>query len=60
MVIMKYLWDDVFQLDGLVDSYRVALTLELEENLIFHVDENIFVDIDATKLNDILRTSGHT
>jgi hypothetical protein len=32
--------DDVFQLDELVDPYRVALSTDLEENLNFHVTEN--------------------
>ena len=52
--------DDVFQLDELVDLYRVAPSTNLEENLNFHVAESIFVDVDVEKLNDILKTSGYT
>jgi hypothetical protein len=52
--------DDVFQLDELVDLYRVAPSTDLEENLNFHVAESIFVDVDVEKLNDILKTSGYT
>ncbi|KAL9336455.1 hypothetical protein Peur_070943 [Populus x canadensis] len=52
--------DDVFQLDELVDPYRVALSKDLKENLIFRVPKNTFVDVDIEELNDILRTSGYT
>ena len=52
--------DDVFQLDELVDLYRVAPSTDLEENLNFHVAESIFIDVDVEKLNDILKTSGYT
>jgi hypothetical protein len=56
--------DDVFQLGELVDPYRVALSNDLEENLNFHIVENIFVDVgvgvDAEELNDILISSRHT
>jgi hypothetical protein len=52
--------DDVFQLDELVDLYRVVPSTDLEENLNFHVAESIFVDVDVEKLNDILKTSGYT
>jgi regulator of replication initiation timing len=34
--------------------------IELKENLNFHVDENIFVDVDVRELKDVLRTSEHT
>ena len=52
--------DDIFQLDGLVNSYRAALSNDLEENLNFHVVENTLVDVDVEELNDVLRTNGHT
>jgi hypothetical protein len=52
--------DDVFQLDESVDPYRVAPSKDLEENSIFHIAKNTFVDVDIEELNDILRTSGHT
>jgi hypothetical protein len=50
---------NVFQLDELVDLYRVALSIDLEENLNI---ENTFVDVDVNveELNDVLRTSGYT
>jgi hypothetical protein len=51
--------DDVFQLDELVDLYRVAPSTDLEENLNFQVAKSIFVDVDVEKLNDILKTSGY-
>ena len=37
--------DNVFQLDELVDPYRVALPNDLEEYSNFHVIDNIFVDV---------------
>jgi hypothetical protein len=36
------------------------LSIDLEENLNFHVTNNTFVDIDANELNDILITNRHT
>ena len=38
--------DDVFQLDKLIDPYRVTLFIELGENLNFHVTEHIYIDVD--------------
>jgi hypothetical protein len=52
--------NDVFQLDELVDPYRVALSNDLKENSIFCVAENTLVDVDVDELNDVLRTSRHT
>jgi len=54
--------DNVFQLDELVDPYRVTLSNDFEENSIFHVTENTFVDVDVDieELNDVSRTSRHT
>ena len=46
--------DDVFQLDELVDPYRVASSNDLEENSNFCITDNIFVDIDTEELNDDL------
>jgi hypothetical protein len=51
--------DDVFQLNKLVDPYRVALSNDLEENLNFHVIENTLVNVDVEEFNDILRTNRH-
>jgi hypothetical protein len=52
--------DDVFQLSEWVDPYQVALSNDLEENSNFHIAENIFVDIDAKELNDVLNSDGRT
>jgi len=60
--------DDVFQLDELVDLYRISSFNDLEETLNFHVVENTFVDIDVDvdvdvdveELYNILKTSRHT
>jgi hypothetical protein len=52
--------DIVFQLDELVDPYRVAPYNDLEENSIFRIIENTFVDVEVVELNNILRTNGHT
>ena len=46
--------DDVFQIDELVDAYRVAPSTNLEENLDFRLTENFFIDVDDQELNDIL------
>jgi len=43
------IWDDVFQLDELVDPYQVALFNDLEENSNFHVAENTLIDVDIEK-----------
>jgi hypothetical protein len=52
--------DDVFQINELVDVYQVAPSTNLEENLNFHVAENIFIDVDFEELNDVLKASRHT
>ena len=52
--------DDAFQLVELVDPYWVAPFTDLEENSIFCITENTFVDVIIEDLNDLLRTSGHT
>jgi hypothetical protein len=38
----------------LVEPYWAALSIDLEENSIFCVFDNIFVDIDVEKLNVVL------
>jgi hypothetical protein len=48
--------ENVFQMDELIDSYRVASSTELN-NPNFHVTENIYVDVN--ELNIMLSTSGH-
>jgi hypothetical protein len=52
--------DNVFQIGELVDAYWVAPSTDLEKKLNFLVDKIIFIGVDVEKLNDILRTSGHT
>jgi hypothetical protein len=44
----------------LVEPYRVAPSIDLEENLNFHVLDNIFVnvDVDVMELNVVLSSSG--
>jgi hypothetical protein len=51
---------NVFQIDELVYSYRVISSIDLEKNSKFHVVENIIIDVDIEKLNDVQRTIGHT
>jgi len=46
--------DDVFQVSDLVDLYRVAPLIDLEENINFYIFDNIFVDVDTEKLNVVL------
>ena len=50
--------DEVFQVSELVEPYRVAPSIELEENSIFCVFDDNLVDIDAEELNVILSSSG--
>jgi hypothetical protein len=51
--------DEVFQASELVEPYRVAPSIDLEENLNFCVFNNSLVDVDAEELNVILSsTSG--
>jgi len=37
--------DNVLQLDELVNPYQIAPSIDLEENLNFHVTEKTFVDV---------------
>jgi hypothetical protein len=48
--------DDIFQIDKLIDQYRVALYTKLE-NLNFHITENTYVDVNVDELNVILSTN---
>jgi len=50
--------DEVFQVSELVEPYRVAPSIELEENLIFCVFDDSLVDVDAEELNVVLSSSG--
>jgi len=51
--------DEVFQASELVEPYRVAPSINLEENSNFLVFNDCFVDVDAEELNVVLSsTSG--
>jgi hypothetical protein len=41
----------------IVDPYRVSLSINLKKDLNFSGIDNIFIDVDAKKLNDKLRTN---
>ena len=43
--------DEVFQVRELVEPYRVAPSVDLEENLNFRVFDDSLVDVDAEELN---------
>ena len=51
-------WDDVFQIDVIVVSYRVTPSNELK-NTNFHIVENAYIDVDVDEWNYILSTSRH-
>jgi hypothetical protein len=51
--------DEVFQASELVEPYRVAPSIDLEENSNFRVFNDSLVDVDAKELNVLLSfTSG--
>ena len=50
--------DKVFQASELVEPYRVAPSIDLEENLNFCVFDNSLVDVDTEELNAVLSSSG--
>jgi hypothetical protein len=50
--------DEVLQASELVEPYRVAPSIDLEENLNFRVFDDNLVDVDAKELNVILSSSG--
>ena len=50
--------DEVFQASELVEPYRVAPLIYLEENSNFRVFDDSLVDIDVEELNVILSSSG--
>jgi hypothetical protein len=39
--------DDIFQINELVDAYRVASSTNLEKKSNFYIVGNIFVDVDT-------------
>jgi len=49
--------DEVFQASELVKPYRVAPSIDLEENLNFHVFNDSLVDVDAEELNAVLSST---
>jgi len=51
--------DEVFQASELVEPYRVASSIDLEENSNFRVFNNILidVDVDAKELNVVLSST---
>jgi hypothetical protein len=49
--------DEVFQVSELVEPYRVAPSIELEENSNFRVFDDSLVDVDAEELNVVLSSS---
>jgi hypothetical protein len=49
--------DEVFQISELVEPYRVAPSIDLEENLNFHVFDDSLVDVNAEELNVVLSSS---
>jgi len=49
-----------FNLARVSDLYRVASSNDLEENSIFHIAKNIFIDVDTEELNDVLSSSEYT
>jgi len=51
-------WDEVFQVTELVEPYRVAPSINLEENLNFRVFDDSLVDVDTEELNVVLSSSG--
>jgi len=49
--------DEVFQVNELVEPYRVAPSIDLEENSNFHVFNDSVVDVDVEELNVVLSSS---
>jgi hypothetical protein len=50
--------DEVFQASELVEPYRVAPSIDLEENSIFYVFDDSLVVVDIKELNVVLSSSG--
>jgi hypothetical protein len=50
--------DEVFQVRELVEPYRVAPSINSEENSNFHVFDDSLVDVDTKELNVVLSSSG--
>jgi hypothetical protein len=50
--------DEVFQVSELVEPYRVAPSIDLEEKSNFRVFDDNLVDVDAEELNVVLSFNG--
>jgi len=50
--------DEVFQVSELVEPYRAAPSIELEENSNFRVFDDSLVDVEVEELNVVLNCSG--
>jgi transposase len=50
--------DEVSQVNELVEPYRVAPSIDLEENSNFRVFDDSLVDVDVKELNVVLSSSG--
>jgi hypothetical protein len=50
--------NEVFQANELVEPYRVAPSIDLEENSNFRVFDYSLVDVDVEELNAVLSSSG--
>jgi len=50
--------DEVFQVSEVVEPYRVAPSIELDENSNFRVFDDSLIDVDAGELNVVLSSSG--
>jgi hypothetical protein len=50
--------NEVFQANDLVEPYRVAPSIDLEENSNFRVFDYSLVDVDVEELNVVLSSSG--
>jgi hypothetical protein len=49
--------DEVFQASELVEPYRVAPSIDLEENSNFRVFDDNLVDVDVKELNAVLSST---
>ena len=50
--------NEVFQASELVEPYRVAHSIALQENSDFHVFDDSLVDVDTMELNVVLSSNG--
>jgi hypothetical protein len=50
--------NNVFPVSELVEPYRAAPSIDLEENLNFRVFDSTLVDVDVEELNVVLSSSG--